>query len=955
MTRTRIRFGLALALTASLALFASTSSADEPAKDETPKSKPAANEPAKEERAENTPTLESLLERVPVLSSENEELQSYAFTVRIATFRVQAQWERGKKSALLITDVATGTPIALMRDDRAILFDAAKARLLLVEGSRPYFMFAGVENGFSLRFGIDTVKDADPIIKLDAASFIRHAGPEPKLERQPDGTWRFTCDSESGKARLTAIFDTNRRYSLRSFEIADVENESGAAITLESVSIDSKSKDELPRFPAEAAFPDGLPIARFDLAESDDATDGLKLITDCGLAIWRTIWGIAALEHPEAREIPLLEDVDWDQLARTHRLYGAALAKMLDLSVNPDGGKPRPPKPPSAPMVAAQATSARDKDNDTRGDRTVAKSWNTGDRKTTTGPIEGLPAEDAAILESLLEKVPVFAIENVDLRSFAFRVRMATFCTKVAWEREGEAGLLVTDAASGVPIVFARGRHFMLFDAESPAMILAEGVHPSFELKGTTDDTESYSYFSVGIATTDKSTLNLDLPSLIRRVDAEAKLERLDEHIWRFTGVTNAKKDQLTALFDTSDECTITSLTIDPLNGSPPLVVDRLTSNLPAADMLPRFPSSEDLPRGLPVQRHSAPRTADDLLVMYCRLGEPLLKSVFAIGGIEYPAARKDGPLPEDTDWGAIEAATIEYGPRLIEMLGLPGAGAFSREAPEFALDDRTVTVPLLSPANDDLASYDFTILIDGVRIRGAWEREGDARALLMTVAASETPIAYFRGGSLLLFDALDSSVVIANDGPASFELRAVGEAVEWRIGRDENKSSGRPFVVDLPSIVRLLGRRPAIEAKADAEWTATSVRGLRRLEATFDSAAPCPLRTLTVRNERTSEPVVVLEELSINEPVAKSLPRFPAASELPAGLAVRRIEKFDSADERHDLFQRMSASIRALHHVENPETRRPRFLVPVDWDKIDQTHRDLGPRLAKLFAMPHE
>lgn len=317
MVRTRIRIGLALAFTASLAFSSSTASAEDEAK-----SKPAANEPMTEEPAANAPTLESLLERVPVLSPENEDLQSFSFKLRIGTARFQGAWTReGDQRALLVTDALSGTPVVYMNQRRLMIFDILDRRIIMVDDVRPRIDARVFDGWVNFRVGAGDPLKQSPPFEVDLPSFARALGRYfPESERQSNGLWKVA--GTVGTTSAYALFDPARPAAIQSLEMVDRSRRT-VDVVIEEVTLNEALVDAFPAFPAPSDLPPGLGFVRTELPGEADGGETFFA------PMFTSLIAIDAIDNLQARPFLASMRVDWARIERMNADEGAQLRKLL--------------------------------------------------------------------------------------------------------------------------------------------------------------------------------------------------------------------------------------------------------------------------------------------------------------------------------------------------------------------------------------------------------------------------------------------------------------------------------------------------------------------------------------------------------------------------------------------------------------------------------------------------
>ena len=263
--------------------------------------------------------------------------------------------------------------------------------------------------------------------------------------------------------------------------------------------------------------------------------------------------------------------------------------------------------------------------------------------------------------------------------------------------------------------------------------------------------------------------------------------------------------------------------------------------------------------------------------------------------------------------------------------------------------DELIKSLPILSSDNAKLRSFHFTGEILSSKDVSLVFEVGWSRELGHSVAMMDQfgfPILFVAKDHMLLNDVAGGTVVFEdNTNPNLIIQVAEGKCTAVCGVATKNDSS---FVVDLPSFVTKSTPRIR-EAENGVEVSYTSTSGVETVFM-FDNTSRINSMTCSYRGE----PLIVVRDIVLNQPLPERLTEFPSRDEIPEDIRVEVWSDKDAGSES-EARQRTVLLMRALGlsaALSRPELRNvPPYKSVVDWDELGRMHQANGPRLAKLLG----
>lgn len=290
--------------------------------------------------------------------------------------------------------------------------------------------------------------------------------------------------------------------------------------------------------------------------------------------------------------------------------------------------------------------------------------------------------------------------------------------------------------------------------------------------------------------------------------------------------------------------------------------------------------------------------------------------------------------------------------------LGMPAVVT----ADEVKIEQLLKKVPILSPDNKDLNSFQFRVEMPtelGVPfpLDVGWTRPDEFGAVFID-SKSRTPVAFIAEKKVLLYDAVTATLTLVDDVLPSVVLKADAKTIQCGFGFTTQKAK-RDFTIDLPSFFRIDVRTPRLVKRDATTWqyTCLSESGMSNIIAVFEPAQPWPLRAFEIRSTTDGSLIMSVTNISINVPVEKRLRVFPSPDRFPPELKIARVAetKVTSFMDAIGLLTRLTRAIVGRLAIHNKELRQVPFLGDVDWDAAARSDAIIGPALRTLLEMPAE
>lgn len=282
--------------------------------------------------------------------------------------------------------------------------------------------------------------------------------------------------------------------------------------------------------------------------------------------------------------------------------------------------------------------------------------------------------------------------------------------------------------------------------------------------------------------------------------------------------------------------------------------------------------------------------------------------------------------------------------------------------AEEVTVEGLLKTLPVLSPENKDLTSFQCIVTLPAVnksepsylKTHLAWSAP-DTLGCLMVDESDNIPFAFWAQKKAMLYDATSASLTLVKDELPAFELRATDEKMHFGYGFT-TKANSR-FVVDLPSIVLKTKNDYVLKQIDDNQWevTSTSKSGFSRVIATFDVTQACPVQSVEVRITDIDRLYFSVTDIEVNASLDARLREFPSAEHFPPDLTVKEY----TAEENKGFVNGLQISkkfftiLYGRNGLADESVRNNPLLKNIDWDAALRTDEIVGPSMRALFNIP--
>jgi len=283
--------------------------------------------------------------------------------------------------------------------------------------------------------------------------------------------------------------------------------------------------------------------------------------------------------------------------------------------------------------------------------------------------------------------------------------------------------------------------------------------------------------------------------------------------------------------------------------------------------------------------------------------------------------------------------------------------GASHGDEPD--LDAWLEKLPLLSSENKQLKSFYFRGKCRfgehvTARFDVGWTKSGESASLISVGGDDSVPAMYCSHGQMFLVDYLRGVVTLHEKCKPNFNS-GVNDAnhILFNMGFSSKESS--EIAVDLASFLRGNCNSGQWKPGPPGTWqyTNTSKSGLSSVVAHFDLEHSFPLRKLQVSGEDAAAPLLIFEDLTINEPLPKCLRLFPARDNFPDGIVVesKTFAKDNKLAAVADIMKQLMSSLLATTAIDRPELREAVELFPgVDWKQAKANRDKFAPQIRKLL-----
>ncbi len=275
-------------------------------------------------------------------------------------------------------------------------------------------------------------------------------------------------------------------------------------------------------------------------------------------------------------------------------------------------------------------------------------------------------------LRTLIDGVPILTPKTKSLQRFHLQMdsqgEEGAFPQRVEmyWVRDQWSGMYVTMSKHGTPLVFtSQGRGFQ-FDTIGRRVMLHDG--DSFKLTGKVHEEN----FQVGYGISSdqqKEAILFDLPSLVQIRSVTAKIERDGAGDWQVSAISGTGRSRVILAFDGEPPHSLKRYEAYSLiTGKLKARLD-LSLNKDFPNTWPKFPADDAFPEGLEVCKLDWDFEEEDLKGKMSKMLD-IMVCLMAQMGVGVKEIR-ESKLMADKDWEAIEATDREYGPKLLEAIGL--------------------------------------------------------------------------------------------------------------------------------------------------------------------------------------------------------------------------------------------------------------------------------------------
>ncbi len=287
----------------------------------------------------------------------------------------------------------------------------------------------------------------------------------------------------------------------------------------------------------------------------------------------------------------------------------------------------------------------------------------------------------------------------------------------------------------------------------------------------------------------------------------------------------------------------------------------------------------------------------------------------------------------------------------LVSFLAYPADAA----AEDVTVEGLLAKVPILSPDNEALTSFQFTAEMPTpfgfpAPMNVGWTRPDDFGMILVD-PASCTPVVFIAEKRLLLYDTASATVWLADDAVPNFVLGVDDNKFVINYGFASNKKAN--VTIDLPSLFRD-SQEPKLAKLDNRIWqmTLVSKSGNTKVLANFNAAQTWPLVDMEIRFAKDDSLLLAVKDISINGPVTERLRKFPSANHFPAELKVQRmaVEEVKGYADGLQVVIRLMRAVGGQAAIRNATVRDFPFFSNVDWDQAALADAKIAPALRSLL-----
>ena len=288
----------------------------------------------------------------------------------------------------------------------------------------------------------------------------------------------------------------------------------------------------------------------------------------------------------------------------------------------------------------------------------------------------------------------------------------------------------------------------------------------------------------------------------------------------------------------------------------------------------------------------------------------------------------------------------------------LAGAGEPS------ALDLFTL-VPSIRSSDPNISSLDMrgTMTIDGagvVKVCAVY-RAPDRFGLWLSDEVDQTPLVVVAEKQLMFYDPFRSSITYLNDCVERLGLQGNGRSSKFvlEVSRASKLAArdgqvGCDLTVDARSVFEGKGlAEQRVVAEGNGIYRLYSTRPERTVVAAFDLNQPSsPFRSVQVFERGKPRPVLTIDHLTVNEPVAPSLLRFPDREKLGKRVKIHQLAgDFIPAGIEMSQINRV---IRIRHEIHHPGARadinKPPGVQDRTWKAIERQDKQTAALIRQLL-----
>ncbi|WP_146568799.1 hypothetical protein [Posidoniimonas corsicana] len=150
--------------------------------------------------------MDELVSSLPVLESGREDLTSFQARIEIAGVRGQLSWRQGEPLSAYVTS-GDDRPIALLSNNRALLFDPTVPTVWMAKLARPVIGLTVADGKLSFDLGSYKPDRVGPDVLIDLPALATGDFAKAQVESHDDVD-RYTYPTRSGTIELVAVFKT---------------------------------------------------------------------------------------------------------------------------------------------------------------------------------------------------------------------------------------------------------------------------------------------------------------------------------------------------------------------------------------------------------------------------------------------------------------------------------------------------------------------------------------------------------------------------------------------------------------------------------------------------------------------------------------------------------------------------------------------------------------------------